>query len=87
MCLLHVLQSFWTEQQRDLRDIHILTCDHNTRENIQREIDLTESASTGCTFVSFHYEGSDHDEQALRQRRHEQFVQYCKQHNITYLLT
>lgn len=87
MCLLHAIQSIWREQQWDLSTIHILTCDHNTRENIQKEIDLVASVRHGSSMEVFHYGWSDDSEQSLRQRRHEQFVNYCHQHNISFLLT
>lgn len=87
MAALNLLQSFWTDQHWDASLIHILTCDHNTRENIQKEIDLTESVRHGATMEIFRYGWSDHDESSLRTRRHEQFVNYCQKHHITFLIT
>lgn len=87
MCLLHAIQSIWKEQQWDLSTIHILTCDHNTRENIQKETDLVTSVRHGSSMQIFHYRWSDYSEQALRKRRHEQFITYCHQHHINYILT
>lgn len=87
MCLLHAMKQRRIEQKRSLSSLHIITCDHNTRENIQEEIDLVESESKDCSFHSVSYGWSDHHEQALRIRRHEQFIQYCHKYTISFLLT
>ena len=87
MCLLHAIQSRWQEHNKNISSLHIMTCDHNTRENIKKEIDLVEHASIGSTFISFQYTWNDYSEQALRERRHKQFIDYCTTHHISLLLT
>lgn len=87
MCLLYAIQSRWQHHKKNISSLHIMTCDHNTRENIKKEIDLVKNTSQGATFVRFHYTGSDYSEHTLRERRHTQFVNYCKKNNISFLLT
>ncbi len=87
MVALHILQLFWIEQNWDISLIHILTCDHNTRENIQKEIDLVASVCHGSSMKVFSYGWSDYSEQSLRQRRHEQFISYCKNNTIHHIIT
>lgn len=85
ICLLHALHL--QQQLYPSTTLHILTCDHNTRENIQKEIDLVAHASKDHRFVCFRYKGTDYREEVLRQRRHEQWIQYCQDHKISILLT
>lgn len=87
MALLHLMQTLWNEKGWDLGNLHILTCDHNTRENTKEETLLVSSASRNSSFQCFTYTWDDFSEQTLRLRRHQNFITYCHTHTITKILT
>lgn len=84
--LLAMIQQRREEQSRDHSLIHILSCDHNTRENTKNEIILVQSLSKKNTFHSHTYTWDDFSEQSLRHRRHNYFTQYCKEIGAKFLL-
>lgn len=84
--LLAMVQKRRTEQSRDPSLIHILSCDHNTRENTKNEVVLVKSLSESNTFHSHTYIWDEFSEQTLRNRRHHYFITYCKQVWAKYLL-
>lgn len=86
VALLSIIQTRWTEQQRDQSLIHILTCDHNTRENIQKEIQTVTQLTENNTIHISTYTGTSHDENSLRQRRHREFIHHANMIQSTYLI-
>lgn len=86
VALLSIIQKRWTEQQRDQLLIHILTCDHNTRENIQKEIQTVTKLTENNTIHISTYTGTSYDENSLRQRRHREFIHHTNIIQSTYLI-
>ena len=86
ICLLAMIQERRTEQSRDPSLIHILSCDHNTRENTKNEVLLVQSTAQNNSFHSATYTWDDYSEQTLRQRRHQKFITYCKEIWAKFLL-
>ena len=87
MTLLSSIQNYYSENKYDPDHIHVLYCDHQTRPEIAQEIELVRTYTPHNRFTSVTYDWQAKDEASLRARRHEQFVAYCQQHNITTLLT
>jgi len=84
--LLYCIQTRWKEKKLEPSTLHIMSCDHNTRENIQNEIKLVKSYSQENSFYTDKYEGSNDDETSLRNWRHSIFIEHCKQHDCKLLL-
>jgi tRNA(Ile)-lysidine synthetase-like protein len=84
--LLYCIQTRWKEQKREPSSLHIVSCDHNTRENTKNEIQLVQSYCKGNKFFTDKYEGSIFDERRLREWRHSIFVKYSRENNCKFLL-
>lgn len=84
--LLYCIQTRWKEQKREPSSLHIVSCDHNTRENTKNETQLVQSYCKENKFLTDKYEGSSFDESKLREWRHSIFVKYCKENNCKILL-
>ncbi len=87
MYLLYNVQSRWQSQQRDPLLLHLMTCDHNTRENIDSEISMVKKYSKNNSFTSVHYNGEEKSEEKLRTRRHQSFIDYAHKEKSLYILT
>lgn len=84
--LLATIQQRRKEQSRDPSLIHILSCDHNTRENTKNEVLLVKSLSKKNTFHSVIYSWDEYNEEVLRKRRHQNFITHCKEIGAKFLL-
>lgn len=86
MYLLWCMQTRRWEKQRQPSHLHIVSCDHNTRENTKNEIQTVQKTTSKNTFYSTVYNGNTFSESALRERRHQVFIDYCLSHNIKNIL-
>ncbi len=86
MCLLSNIKKYWKENHRDSSFLHILSCNHNTRENNQKEIDLVKQVSKWSPMNVFIYQWNSYTEASLRERRHQCFADYCQTKNIKILV-
>ncbi len=86
MYLLSCLQTRREEKKRQQTSLHIVSCDHNTRENTKNEIQTVQKKTMQNTFYSTVYNGNIFSESALRERRHQIFIDYCLSHNIKTIL-
>lgn len=86
MYLLKTIQYWRKQKDRDQSYLHIVSCDHNTRENTKNEIISVKELSKKNTFYTDIYAGKNFSEKSLRERRHEVFINYCKDKNINIIL-
>ncbi len=86
MYLLWSIQKRREEQEWDKSSLHILTCDHNTREDTKKEVEYVKWMSGKNNFYSTTYLWNDFREAILRKRRHEVFVKYCEETGSNILL-
>lgn len=86
MYLLFCIQTRRKENKRQPTYLHILSCNHNTRENTINEINTVKDFSTTHTFFTTSYLGTVFTEEKLRMRRHKEFIEYCNTNNSNILL-
>ena len=86
MYLLFCIQQRRKEKKRQPTYLHILSCNHNTRENTINEINTVKDFSTTHTFFTTSYLGTIFTEEKLRIRRHKKFIEYCHNNNSNILL-
>lgn len=86
MYLLSCIQERRKDKKRQPLSLHILSCNHNTRENINNEIQTVQDYCRGHTFFTALYKGKWFWEEDLRTRRHNTFVDYCIANNSKILL-
>lgn len=86
MYLLYQLKTFWKEKKYDPKNLHIISCNHQTRNNLHQEMKSVKGYCIEHQRTEKTYTGKEKTEQALRQRRHQVFIDYCHQHNSSSLL-
>jgi tRNA(Ile)-lysidine synthase len=87
MVLLDMISKFAQEYNIS---IHILTINHNLRENGKRDAEfvLAHSVPHICKILTWEHDGIDSNIQAqARDARYRLLTDYCKEHNIDILLT
>ena len=77
MYLLYQLKTFWEENNYNRNNIHVICCNHNTREWLIEEMTQVNSYSSWCTFHTASYIGSTFSETELRTWRHQQYIDLC----------
>lgn len=86
MYLLWSLQQWRDEKKRNSTSLHIVSCDHNTRDNTKNEIRTVQAQCSKNSFHSEEYTGNVFTEQELRSRRHKTFIKECKKHKSKILI-
>ena len=79
MYLLHQAQLYIHQNACNPRDLHVVFCDHQTREQIHAEKKLVRDVSTSNSYHEYVYTGDIYTEESLRKRRHSCFVQTLEQ--------
>lgn len=82
MYLLSLLKDFFKQQKYPSKNLHIISCDHGTRPEIKKEMTTVKNFSSPHPRKSIQYQGKKTTEDALRQRRHQEFIHYAKKENI-----
>jgi tRNA(Ile)-lysidine synthetase-like protein len=77
MYLLHQLKTFWDEKNYNPKNIWIVSCNHNTRTDIDQEMELVKKYSGECNHIVSVYWGENKSEESLRKRRHQEFINIC----------
>ena len=77
MYLLYQLKTFWKENNYNNNNIHVICCNHNTREWLTEEITQVNSYSIWCRFHTASYVGTNFSETELRKWRHQQYIDLC----------
>lgn len=85
MYLLHQLKTFWREKWYNMKNIIVVSCNHNTRKNIIEELHWVEQQSVWCTYHTEIYNEDKKSEEYLRNWRHTIFIKYCKIYQSSYL--
>lgn len=86
MYLLSCVKTRRWEKKRQPSSLHIVSCDHNTRENTKNEIKTVQDNCMENVFYSAIYNGNTFSENTLRERRHQIFIDYCIAHDIKTIL-
>ncbi len=82
MYLLWTLKNFFRENAYSPENIHIISCDHQTRLWIAEEMTTVKWYSNTHIRQCIQYFGGKTTEDALRQRRHREFIKYAHKENI-----
>lgn len=82
MYLLYVLKNFFTEQGYPSDHLHVISGDHRTRTETQEEMHTVQKYSHPHPWQCIQYQGEKTTEDAFRQRRHQEFVDYAKKESI-----
>lgn len=86
MYLMYELLQWRDEQQRSPSLLHIMSCHHNTRENIEKELNTVQNYYHQCSRHRVQYNGDIYDENSLRKRRHQSFINLAHTIASKYLL-
>jgi len=84
--LSYLILSFYVEKNLDTNNIHFLHCNHKIREESETEAKYLTNFFNKYNFKLFIRDNSkEQKEEALRERRYQQFNTYCCDNKIKYL--
>lgn len=86
MYLLYKLKSFWKEKWYKIENLHILTCNHQTRIETSEEIQKVISFAHPHPYTVSTYYWTNKSENHLRTWRHNEFINACLANQSIYLL-